>query len=167
MIFLAIFSIWSVQYQYLCVVNLSRRQTLIKIFTKYLPPANINISAIFIKQNQRVSSCTLCAILPQQQVNTELTVLDIFYLEATLSAGHLQYHTYSYSETEDTLLKCRRFLLPVSVLERAACPGNCLIHPPTTTTITFICCSDHMTSDQPIIALSWLHVVFASLWNLS
>lgn len=37
------------------VVNLSRRQTLIKIFTKYLPGANINISAIFTKQNQRLS----------------------------------------------------------------------------------------------------------------
>ena len=37
------------------VVNLSRRQTLIKIFTKYLPRANINISAIFTKQNQRLS----------------------------------------------------------------------------------------------------------------
>ena len=28
------------------------------------------------------------------------------------------------------ILTCRRFLLPVSVHERAACPGNCLIHPP-------------------------------------
>ena len=31
------------KYQYLCVVNLSRRQTLIKIFTKYLLGANSNI----------------------------------------------------------------------------------------------------------------------------
>ena len=48
------------EYQYAvsrrrAVVNLSRRQTLIKIFTKYLPGANINISAIFTKQNQRLS----------------------------------------------------------------------------------------------------------------
>ena len=58
----------SVQYQYLCVVNLSRRQTLIKIFTKYLPTANRNISAIFTKQNPRVSSPTLCnlASIPGQ-----------------------------------------------------------------------------------------------------
>ena len=39
-------------------------------------------------------------------------------------------------------------------------------HQPPPPTITFIGCCDHMTSDQPIIALSWLHVVFASLWNL-
>ena len=39
----------------------------------------------------------------------------------------------------------------------------CTHHPPT---ITFIGCCDHMTSDQPIIALSWLHFIFASLWNL-
>ena len=68
MIFPVIFCIWSVQYQYLCVVNLSRRQTLIKIFTKYLPTANRNISAIFTKQNPRVSSPTLCnlASIPGQ-----------------------------------------------------------------------------------------------------
>ena len=50
------------------VVNLSRRQTLIKIFTKYLPTANRNISAIFTKQNPRVSSPTLCnlASIPGQ-----------------------------------------------------------------------------------------------------
>ena len=70
-----------------------------------------------------------------------------------------------YYQTIDYILTCRRFLLPVSVHERAACPGNCLMHPPRTR-ITFIGCCDHMTSDQPIIALSWLHVVFASLWNL-
>ena len=43
-------------YQYLCVVNLSRRQTLIKIFTKYLPGANINNFAIFFPKSRESSS---------------------------------------------------------------------------------------------------------------
>ena len=74
MIFPVIFCIWSAQYQYLCVVNLSRRQTLIKIFTKYLPGANINISAIFTKQNQRLSMpylplCNLTSIAGQCEID--------------------------------------------------------------------------------------------------
>ena len=69
-----------------------------------------------------------------------------------------------YHSLSSIKLTCRSSLLPVSVHERAACPGNYLIHPPpNTTTITFVGCCDHMTSDQPIIALGWLHVVFASL----
>ena len=56
------FSVWIclsiVEYQYLCVVNLSRRQTLIKIFTKYLPEANINIFAIFPNNTTQLHTTT-------------------------------------------------------------------------------------------------------------
>ena len=40
------------------VVNLSRRQTLIKIFTKYLPEANINIFAIFPNNTTQLHTTT-------------------------------------------------------------------------------------------------------------
>ena len=80
-------------------------------------------------------------------------------------AGSLQASLRDFDTSGYSVLTCRSFLFPVSVHERAACPGNCLMHPPPPT-ITFIGCCDHMTSDQPIIALSWLHVIFASLWNL-
>ena len=61
------------------MVNLSRRQTLIKIFTKYLLSANINISAIFTKQDPSLSGPGLQS---QIQVNTKLTVLEIFCQES-------------------------------------------------------------------------------------
>ena len=91
MIFPVIFCIWSAQYQYLCVVNLSRRQTLIKIFTKYLPGANINISAIFTKQNQRLSIPCLQSHLNSRSVRNWLYWIS-FARKATFSSKH---HWYS------------------------------------------------------------------------
>ena len=92
MIFPVIFCIWSAQYQYLCVVNLSRRQTLIKIFTKYLPGANINISAIFTKQNQRLSIPCLQSHLNSRSMRNWLYWIS-FARKATFSSKH---HWYSW-----------------------------------------------------------------------
>ena len=89
------FSVWIclsiVEYQYLCVVNLSRRQTLIKIFTKYLPRANINISAIFTKQNQRLSIPCLQSHLNSRSMRNWLYWRS-FARKATFSSKH---HWYS------------------------------------------------------------------------
>ena len=82
------FSVWIclsiVEYQYLCVVNLSRRQTLIKIFTKYLPEANINIFAIFSNNTTQIHTQQ-----PQWQRKSEK-----WWKVTQKSAGSINHHNW-------------------------------------------------------------------------